>query len=399
MHRSRNAAAHGIDFLLRVPLLQNVLVRVLGLVVHVHIGQQPVQFLAPRVSFQLLPQLAFLPGCGFDVLCALHCQLSRHRHRSCSRVHNAANGVCRAPPRPLRHRNGIIVHNIRPRLVDLLLAVPLFHQLRVGVLLSFRLLHRCRRAAHRTACALGLHGVAALGIGYAALSAADQRHQLPVLLVRVHPQVQLVKPVRLAVRRKAVLQPLRLFCVPAVSALRNGSFLGGVVPAHIVPVRFVVLLPVGLYRVAGRRAQYAVQHLVRQLLAVQRPQLPCAAAHPAGIRAALRQLHPGLQGAFRCHPHPAAAPALRHTVAYPICLVLLFLVVFLPPVHLFFGSRFCLRRVVSVLVLLILVLSLVIAAPLRHLCFCHCHSVLLYFSVPIAYAISSSEYPCNRRLL
>lgn len=233
---------------------------------------------------------------------------------------------------------------------------------------------RTYRGRSGTGSLLGVAGVVLLLLPH-------QVHQLPVPRVRVHPQVPPVKVVP--------LYGIGCLC----------PLLRGVVPARVVPVRFVVLLPVGLYRAAGRRAQYAVQHLVRQLLAVHRTQLPCAAAHPAGIRAALRQLHPGLQGASRCHPHPATAPALRHTVAYPVCLVLLFLVVFLPPVHLLFGSRFCLRRVVAVHILLILVLSLVIAAPLRHLCFCHCHSVLLYFSVPIAYAISSSEYPCNRRLL
>ena len=292
----RNTAAHGVDLRLRVSLFQKFCV---GVRLHARCraallgvgglaaGQHSQQLLLPCIPPHFFPQrLPVFPG--LHLVPDAHPKVLTHQKRRCR--HRCRNALCRvraAPHKHLRRVVGRVLGQILPRLVDLLLAVPHPPQLRVRVL-CLRLLLPARAAAR---AALGIAGVCAaarahrgrsgtgslLGVaGVVLLLLPHQIHQLPVPLVRVHPQVPPVKVVP--------LYGIGCLC----------PLLRGVVPARIVPVRFVVLLPVGLYRAASGRAQYAVQHIIRQLLAVQRPQLPRAAAHPAGIRAALRQLHPGL---------------------------------------------------------------------------------------------------------
>ena len=273
LHRPGNAAAHGVNFALVVPHAAQILVGVLGIIIHVHRRDQVLQLFAPGIAFQLLVQCCLVFLRGADVLHTLGGHLARHGHRRRHRGRNALCGVRRAACRPLCQRQGIILPDVRPRLVDLLRRVPHLQQVAGAVLLL------C--AGHLHSLFRG-HALVLLG---GVFFLPQQVYHLPVPGAFVHPLVQLVKAVGLPILGKGVSHLLRRLGVASVGALRNGPLFRGVVAANIVPVRFVVLLPVRGHR-ASRVAGHVRQHLLAQLVRTHRAQhLPGAAGPGRGAAA------------------------------------------------------------------------------------------------------------------
>ena len=135
-------------------------------------GHQAQQFPLPVVALHALLQLVPVLSGLHCVLHAPHGRLARYQRGRRHRVHNAADRVGDAPRRPLPVRQGIKVGNVLPRLSDLLAAVALGQQLRVGVLPLFRARFRRRRTGHCPAHAYRLHGVVSFSIGLVPLAGA-----------------------------------------------------------------------------------------------------------------------------------------------------------------------------------------------------------------------------------
>ena len=251
MHfRSGNARPHVVDLLLRVTFFNQLCIRV-GIALRclcrrgtghctaalcqlqrvvpccipcLSAGHQAQQLLLPVVALYILLQLLPVAAGRCCILCALYAGLTRQKNRGCHRVSNTANGIGRAPRCTLSCRQRIKVGNVLPRFADLLAAVSLCQQFRIGVVPSARTLFRHCCAGCSTAHALGLHGVVFLGIALSAGANAHQRHKFPVLRVSVHPLVQPVKIAEVVCRFqifRVLLHLLRSLCIPAFISAGN----------------------------------------------------------------------------------------------------------------------------------------------------------------------------------
>ena len=233
--RSGNAAAHVLDLLPGKSLLQQVAGAVLGLVVHVSFHQLVIQVLLAgvpgKLCFQCFPVLAALP----DVLSGLHQVLRTHQRGSGHGVRNAAHGVCRPPGQLLPLRDFFHSVQILSGLPDLRVRVPQLFQVRraVGV-------------AHLPLDSRGAEGVdatipgagpvsAGAGLGIAGIIALLFQQLVHKLLIPrlVKPLVGLVKVVRLAVLRIAILQLLDLLSVPRSQSIPRRAH------CHLLPVQLV----------------------------------------------------------------------------------------------------------------------------------------------------------------
>ena len=256
--RSGNAAAHVLDLLPGKSLLQQVAGAVLGLVVHVSFHQLVIQVLLAgvpgKLCFQCFPVLAALP----DVLSGLHQVLRTHQRGSGHGVRNAAHGVCRPPGQLLPLRDFFHGVQILPGLPDLRVRVPQLFQVRraVGV-------------AHLPLDSRGAEGVdatipgagpvsAGAGLGIAGIIALLFQQLVHKLLIPrlVKPLVGLVKGIRLAVLRIAVLQLLGLLSVPRSLPRRAHC--------HLLPVQLVAPVVHGI-----RKAQVVPCPVILQRRGVQ----------------------------------------------------------------------------------------------------------------------------------
>ena len=269
--RSGNAAAHVLDLLPGKSLLQQVAGAVLGLVVHVSFHQLVIQVLLAgvpgKLCFQCFPVLAALP----DVLSGLRQVLRTQQRSRCHRVRNAAHGVCRPPGQLLPLRDFFHSIQILPGLPDLRVRVPQLFQVRRAVGVAHLPLDS-RSAEGVDATIPGAGPVSAgAGLGIACIIALLFQHLVHKLLIPrlVKPLVGLVKVVRLAVLRIAVLQLLGLLSVPRSQSIPRRAH------CHLLPVQLVAPAVHGI-----RKAQVVPCPVILQRRGIQVGAL--SRSHPLG---------------------------------------------------------------------------------------------------------------------